>query len=411
MLKTNIINRRVSVPLGNSNTNTIIPVQSSSNTGANTLHVAEIPGPPEMTLGKRLREPTTSSIETQGSARRTGEEATSRLVLRPGKKRPRIEDGSEATAVGSSQPGNESPSPLPTPSMVPSECDGTPAPSGASGSRVPSAGSPPPIAQLPEYFGESLDEQLLQRKDPFAGINPADFNLASDVANFSAALGGDGFFPFTFMQGATTSTPRATGGVIYPGLFDAEEPFSPGSALREQNDVGVDVPSFNPFGTRRIPSKTMPRTPTQPNNHIATDIRMNTRAPHPGTILSSPMTALEEELFMTDRLAFDFDPATPRHHQPVYSNNAASSSSATIPMADAQTQHKVMQQQIAAGTYAPVAGTSMGIPLNFPAHIAATPMRPAKTRYGTEVFENKRFGDFGQAGVIGSAAWIAQMMQ
>jgi uncharacterized glyoxalase superfamily protein PhnB len=276
------------------------------------------------------------------------------------------------------------------------------------------------MVHLPEYFTESIDNQLLNRKDPLDGLNPADFNLSSDAANFTAAYGPDGFFPFTFMQGAATSTPRVDG-MGSAGLFDPDmEPFSPGSALRAQQEGAGAAPSFNPFGTRRIPSRTVPpRTPTHSNNRVETHPEANTQMPNPVMLLSSPVAGMEDDMFGTERLAFDFrDPATPQYQ--AFAENGSVGGEAMMAMANAQAQAHQRQQQQQHQTNVGYAGMGAGTSaVNMGsrfAPVAATPMRPmTKTLYGTEIMDDKRFGDFGQEGIVASSAtttaWLARMFQ
>lgn len=399
-----------------------IPAQSGSTAA---IPASSQPDPTPTMLGKRHRDSTSSNvtgvIEDRDSAKKR-EKDLARIVLRPSKKRTRLEGGGEMP--GPSPESNKSPSSAPTPSMVPSDCESTSAPSGTSttsSSRIPSAGTPPPLAHLPEFFGESLDEHVMQRKDADIGINPADFDMTG--TNFARAFGMDGYFPFSFTAGAATSTPRVDGGMGGLDLFDPDvEPFSPGSALSAQHHHETALPTFNPFGSRRIPSRTFPRTPTQEINRLGEVQAMEeTQMPHPGSMLASPVTGLSDDMFVTDRLAFDFhhDPATPQYQTTAVANsNGTASSQLMTPTAESgqYRQHYRQQQQFVPGV---VQRSSAGIHLNagasYSGRITETPMRQTtRTLYGTELVGDRRFGDFGREGIIGANTadvWLASVFQ
>ncbi|THH10936.1 hypothetical protein EW145_g1002 [Phellinidium pouzarii] len=354
--------RRVSIPLSESDTNSLSPGKAPSVPTAQTMSQGSkspLPtskSPPldkhMTTLGKRGRDADSSNMAGVVEARE-GNEMTeadlARRVLRPDKKRSKT--GSERR-------------PLQEKEIVPprdfdkhssdhesSEESAASAGTSSGPSTVPSVGTPPPMAHSQKNYGESLD------------TTP---NVHAD----------DGIFNFSFRQ-AASSTPRDN---LF-NFLDEEEHFSPGSAMKAGArglrllDDATAGSSIQPsqFDSRRVSAVVArPRTPTRTSGPE----RFRVTLDHVGPTrdFASPFDPYDVDTF--GLLPFGADTGNVGNFiRNEVQGSGQNSMSTQIPLA------------LGFGLGTAAAGVLQN---DTPAHPTS------RTMYGTELHNDTRFGDFGR---------------
>lgn len=335
-MRLRFLNRRVSIPLGENNGNTIQPPNNeapSSAGGSVTPRAHSVfpitePGIPYTTtmnsLGKR-RQPDEQGDLVEASDRRENDRRPKKYARSAAGRRPLQEKpmgpGREHEHIQGHESGEESVASAGT-STGPST--------------APSVGTPPPVIHEPQCFDAPQDGQSE-----------------------------NGIFNFSFRQ-APSSTPRHDAF----NFFEAE-PFSPGSAMKDlvqvqRNDAGMGANLQAPFEMRRISANVArPQTPKRSTGHERFRITTEQVNATPVPDDAPPYDPYVDDVFNLQNVNGQF-----------VNNNAPAQAHGypTGPMS---------LSQIGLDTTVTTASTE-----------AQTPVH--RTMYGTEVQNDKRFGDFGR---------------
>ncbi|KAI5122567.1 hypothetical protein M0805_004784 [Coniferiporia weirii] len=347
--------RRVSVPLSESNTNSLSPNKTSLAPATQTMtqmpqgnkspapSLRSTPSKHSNAAGKRVM---IEGIDASESGE-TSEADPTRCVRHPSAKRARV--GLDRRPLQEKVIGPICDSDSPSHDRESGEESSTSAGTSSDPSTAPSVGTPP-ATHLRGYLGESLDATQDVRTD-------------------------DGVFNFSFRQ-ATSSTPRDD---LF-NFFEEHEPFSPGSAMK----AGSRVPKLSDDAVA---------TSGLQSTHSETRRISNIAArPHTPTRSSGPdrFRVAADHISPIRDIASPFDP---------YDDDAFG-----LPFGTAGTSVGGFTRNETRGAGHMIMPMSMPLALGFGLGTASagvlrddTPVHPAaRTMYGTELHNDTRFGDFGR---------------
>ncbi|KLO20563.1 hypothetical protein SCHPADRAFT_991905 [Schizopora paradoxa] len=368
------IPRRVSIPLGESNTNTGTPQRPAVSSNPSDENLAPTvaftpasnpvtpppsrPNPtvPPSTLGKRQRDSTGSEFTDGLEGNEDPDSNLARRVLRPNKKKAKLAEP-ETTSSQQGSDGN---------------ADGmNDAASTASGpSTVPPIGTPPPSTHLPDYFADTVDAS-----------HHDDDGAVSKAGPFGTQ---EGFYPFTFGGGAS-STPRSGD----YSAFGAD--FSLGSVVKTPAQRGPSGTGLAPqaFSMRRVSSlAARPRTPARLTGQ---DRFKSTTANNNGNGGNNNNSSAAQQQQQQPQQTMDYP------HADSFAFQIDDDAYGTLDFTanrEAAAQPNPMSMNLHFGI-----GFGM-----MPDDGGSSPIQNVqKTMYGTELANDTRFGDFGRDGVASTS--------